>query len=130
MNHEDPTFVQDEDTIEANDKQIFIERGVIKALMRLQAPMMYVNTTLPSVPEAHPPLPPPLPEAELLMKLPSKMPELMQKKNLIASWFNTSKLKMDLIYSATTHGLSHQAFYRNCGGRKNLLIIIKSKVYN
>lgn len=71
-----------------------------------------------------------LPEAELIMKVESKIPEIKLKKDLLASWFNTINLKMDLVYRMSDHGLTYKSFYKRCSGKQNLLIFVKSKVYN
>ncbi|TNV83808.1 hypothetical protein FGO68_gene6930 [Halteria grandinella] len=116
-----------ESTIE-DTKQIYIEKHIVTALMRLQAPMMYVNTMHDG--SQFPQIDPPPPEAELIMKNPSRIPEVMEKKNLIALWFNTRNLKLDLLFQSSVHGLNFNSFHRQCGGKKNLLIFVKSKVYN
>lgn len=98
-----------ESTIE-DTKQIYIEKHIVTALMRLQAPMMYVNTMHDG--SQIPKIDPPPPEAELIMKNPSRIPEVMDKKNLIAFWFNTRNLNLDLLFQSSVHGLTFKAFHR------------------
>lgn len=76
--------------------------------------MMYVNSGLPKV-EA-PTVPPP-PKADIKIDNPTKFPELTDKKDLIGTWFSSTDLKFELLFSLSKHSLTCAGFHRRLDGK-------------